>query len=171
MSGDILLRAEFHEPVASHRTLAEYVWPWVKEQTTQGRGLVAEFRSIEDARSIQQHRYYWGVVLEDVAEQVVVAGQRYTKDAWHEYGKRQFLPRKTKKVKVAGRARPVVTTVIASTTDLSVRQMGDYLEKWMAFAAENGVTVREPLPPELRPQRRTRKKETIDMETGEVLSA
>lgn len=38
---DILLRAEFREPVQSHRTLAEYVWPWVKEQTAQGRELVA----------------------------------------------------------------------------------------------------------------------------------
>ena len=151
---DVVLRAEFHEPVAAHRTLAEYVWPFVKEQTAQGRDLVAEFRLREDALSIQQRRYYWGVVLRDVADGVSVAGQRYTKDAWHEYGKREFLPRVTKKVRVAGRKRPVVTTVIGSTTDLSVRAMGEYLEKWMAFAAEHGVTVSEPLPPELRPQRR-----------------
>lgn len=125
---------------------------------------------VEDDRTEQQHRYYWGVVLRDVSEQVSVGGVKYTQDAWHEYGKRTFLPRKTKKVKVAGRSRPVVTTVIASTTDLSVRQMGDYLEKWMAFAAEHGATVSEPLPPHLRPQRR-KKREHIDAETGEILEA
>lgn len=124
---------------------------------------------IEDPRSEEQQGYYWGVVLRDVSEGVSVGGIRYTKDAWHEYGKREFLPRKTKKVKVAGRARPVVTTVIASTTDLSVRQMGEYLEKWMAFAAEHGVTISEPLPPHLRPQRRKQKPgEVIDQETGEI---
>lgn len=124
----------------------------------------------EDDRTEQQHKYYWAVVLRDVADQVVVGGQRYTKDAWHEYGKREFLPRKTKKVKVAGRSRPVVSTVIASTTELGVRQMGDYLEKWMAFAAEHGVTVSEPLAAHLRPQRRKAKPaETVDQETGEIL--
>lgn len=168
---EILLRAEFREPVAAHRTLTEYVWPWVKEQTAQGRELVAQFQLKEDALSEQQRRYYWGVVLRDVADQVVLNGQRYTKDAWHEYGKREFLPRVTKKVHVAGRRRPVVSTVIASTTGLSVRRMGQYLERWMAFAAEFGVTVSEPLPPELRPGRRKTKKETIDQSTGEILEA
>jgi hypothetical protein len=125
---------------------------------------------VEDDRTEQQHKYYWAVVLQDVADHVVVGGQRYTKDAWHEYGKREFLPRKTKNVKVAGRRRPVVTTVIASTTEQSVRRMGEYLEKWIAFAAEHGVTVSEPLPPHLRPQRRARKAETVDAETGEILN-
>lgn len=169
---DILLRAEFHEPHAAHRTLAEYVWPWVKEQTAQGRSLIAEFKLREDALSEAQRRYYWGVVLRDVADGVVVAGTRYTKDAWHEYGKREFLPRVTKKVHVAGRKRPVVTTVIGSTTGLSVRQMGEYLERWMFFAAEHGVTVSEPLPPELRPQRKRARQVQegqVDPETGELL--
>lgn len=127
---------------------------------------------IEDPRSEEQQGYYWGVVLRDVSEGVAVGGQRYTNDAWHEYGKRTFLPRKTKKVRVAGRTRPVVTTVIASTNDLSVRQMGEYLEKWIAFAAEHGVQVSEPLPPHLRPQRRVKKQqEHIDAETGEITEA
>jgi hypothetical protein len=166
---EILMRVEMREPEQAHEALARQAWPWAKEQIRQGRELVAEFRQLEDDRTEQQHRYYWAVVLRDVADQVSLGGQRYTKDAWHEYGKREFLPRKTKKVKVAGRARPVVSTVIASTTDLSIRQMGNYLEKWMAFAAEHGVTVSEPLPPHLRPGRR-RKAESIDAETGEILN-
>jgi hypothetical protein len=167
---EVLYRVELREPEQARQALARAALPWIGEQLSMGRELVLEAKLREDDRSEQQHRYYWAVVLRDVSEGVSVGGVKYTKDAWHEYGKRTFLPRRTKKVKVAGRARPVVTTVIASTTDLTVRQMGEYLEKWIAFAAEHGVTVSEPLPPHLRPQRR-RTREHIDAETGEILEA
>jgi hypothetical protein len=159
---DILLRAEFHEPEQARAALARVVLPWIGEQLKQGRELVAEFLLLEDAISRRQRGYYWAVVLEEVSQQVDVGGVKYTKDAWHEYGKREFLPRKTKKV-------PVVTTVIASTNDLSVRRMGMYLERWMAFAAGHGVTISEPLPPELRGQRRPKVVDGVDQETGEIM--
>lgn len=169
---EILYRVELREPEQARQALARGALPWIGEQLALGRQLVGTFALLEDDLTEQQRGYYWAVVLRDVADGVVVGGVRYTKDAWHEYGKREFLPRKTKKVKVAGRARPVVTTVIASTSDLSVRQMGEYLERWIAFAAEHGVQVSEPLPPHLRPQRRKQKTNLIvDPETGEVLEA
>lgn len=150
-------------PGQARTVIASQVLPACDAKFKRGvRRVKVTVEDVEDDRTEQQAGYYWGVVLRDVSEQVVVGGVKYTKDAWHEYGKREFLPRKTKKVKVAGRARAVVTTVIASTTDLSVRQMGEYLEKWMAFAADHGVTVSEPLPPHLRPQRRAKKQEHID---------
>lgn len=149
-------------PGQARDAVARQVLPAVASHFARGvRRVKVTVEEQEDDRSAQQHKYYWAVVLRDVADHVVVGGQRYSKDAWHEYGKREFLPRKTKKIKVAGRARAVVTTVIASTTEQSVRQMGEYLERWMAFAAEHGVQVSEPLPPHLRPQRR-HKAESID---------
>jgi hypothetical protein len=172
VSDDIRLRTELNDPEQARAAMARVVLPWIGEQLKQGRQLVGEFVLLEDAISRRQRGYYWAVVLEEVSQQVSVGGVKYTKDAWHEYGKREFLPRKTKKTRVAGRRRPVVTTVIASTSDLTVRQMGQYLEKWMAFAAENGVTVSEPLPPELRAKaRRARavEQQQVDRETGEIL--
>jgi hypothetical protein len=171
MTEAILLRIELHDEEQARAILTRTAHPWIKEQLRQGRELVAEFREIEDDLTERQRRYYWGVVLQEVAEGIVVGGARYTKDAWHEYGKREFLPRKTKRVKVAGRARPVVTTVIASTNDLSIRRMGEYLERWMAFAAEHGITVSEPLPPELRGTRaraRAMEQGNVDKDTGEI---
>jgi hypothetical protein len=165
----VLLHPE-DAPGQARSTMAAQVLPACDAKFKRGvRRVKVTVEDVEDDRTEQQHKYYWAVVLRDVSEQVVVGGQKYTKDAWHEYGKREFLPRKTKKVRVAGRARPVVTTVIASTTELGIRQMGDYLEKWMAFAAEHGVTVSEPLPPHLRGRRQ--KRETVDAETGEILEA
>jgi len=165
---DESLQLVLQTPEQGHAAIAAQGWPWAKAQLQQGKPVVMEMKLLEDELTERQRRYYWGVVLRDIADHVVVGGQRYTKDAWHEYGKREFLPRVTKKTKVAGRRRPVVVTVIASTTDLSIRQMGQYLEKWMAFAAEHGVTVSEPLPPELRGKRR-RDRAPVDQETGEVM--
>jgi hypothetical protein len=57
-----------------------------------------------------------------------------------------------------------------STEDLGVRRMAEYIDRVIAFAAtELGVVVSQPLPPELRPQRRHRKQETVDADTGEIL--
>lgn len=166
---DILARFNLETPEQARSILTTAALPWIGDQLKAGRHLVMELKLWEDELTKRQRRYYWGVVLREIADHVVVGGQRYTKDAWHEYGKREFLPRVTKKAKVAGRRRPVVVTVIGSTTSLSIRQMGQYLEKWMAFAAEHGVTVSEPLPPELRGKRQ-RDRAPVDQETGEVMT-
>lgn len=119
---------------------------------------------LEDERTEQQQGYYWGVILKDTSEQARIDGVQYTPEAWHELGKRLHLPRRKTKTRVAGKARPVVSMTIGSTKGLGVRSMGIYMEKFMAWVSNDfGVTVSEPLPPELRPQRkRAAKKETID---------
>ena len=47
-----------------------------------------------------------------------------------------------------------------------------YIDRICAWAAGYGITISEPLPPELRPQRRRQKaveRGEVDMETGEVM--
>lgn len=109
-----------------------------------GKKALLQVEEAEDLRNIQQNRFYWGPMLGDIAEQASIGGDRYTKDAWHEFGKRQFLPRTLKRTKVAGRKNMVVTRTIASTTGLSVRKMSIYIEKFMAFAVTDlNVRFRE----------------------------
>lgn len=115
----------------------------------QAKGLILAGRRVrvlveeaEDMRSVRQNRWYWGVLLREVSEQARIDGQRWTADAWHELGKRQFLPRKVSKVAVAGRKKKTVIVTIQSTTGLSVRRMSEYLEQFSAFAAtELGVRL------------------------------
>ena len=58
-----------------------------------------------------------------------------------------------------------------STEDLGVRRLARYIDEVIAIAAEElGVVVSEPMPPHLRPQRRQKKNEVIDPDTGEVLA-
>lgn len=98
----------------------------------------------EEDRGLQANRFYWGVVLKQTSEQARIAGQRYTADAWHELGKRQFLGFEIKKVAVAGRKKVTTIRRLRSTTDLSVKKMSAYLEEFMAFAAADlGVRFTE----------------------------
>jgi NinB protein len=105
-----------------------------------GRDVAITIAEHEDDRSVAQNRYYWGPCLTEISEQAVVGGQRWTVDAWHELFKRQFIGYGIKKVKVAGRKKATVIRSLKSTTDLTVRQFSDYLDKLQAFAAaELGV--------------------------------
>lgn len=99
------------------------------------------FGESEDDRTLRQNRFYWGAVLDQVSEQARVAGQRYTTEAWHELGKRQFLGFEVVKVPVAGRKRAQVYRRLRSTTDLTVKQMSEYLDRFIAFATADLAVV------------------------------
>lgn len=94
-----------------------------------------EVREAEDDRSLQQNAYYWGPCLTEISEQAIVCGQRWTVDAWHELFKRQFIGYEVKKIKVAGRKKVTIIRRLKSSTDLSVRQFSDYLDRLQAFAS------------------------------------
>lgn len=99
------------------------------------------FGEDEDDRSLKQNRFYWGVLLRQISEQARVAGQQYTADAWHELGKRQFLGYEVIKAPVAGRKRVQVYRRLRSTTDLTVKQMSEYLDAFIAFASDDLAVV------------------------------
>jgi hypothetical protein len=109
-------------------------------------GKRARFRmeEAEDTRSLQQNRFYHGVVLAEIAEQARSNGQRWAADAWHEYAKRTYLGYEFKRITIAGRKRKAVSKQLRSTTRPSVRRMSEYLDKVMAFAVTDlGVVFSE----------------------------
>jgi hypothetical protein len=110
---------------------------------TDGEGVVRDrqyrltFAEVREDRSERQNKFYWGAVLKQIAAQ---APGNWTPDAWHEAFKRTVLGFEVVKVRVAGRARPTVYRRLRSTTDLTVKQMSEYLEQVIATAAtELGV--------------------------------
>lgn len=139
------LHAVWNDAEQAGKNFAHVVRPFCHEQWKVGRRLVVTIRELEDERSIQQLRFYWGPMLNDISEQASIGGQKYAKDAWHELGKRQFLPRRVTKAKVAGKARPVVSVSLGSTKGLSVRKMSKYIEQFQAFAVTDlGVVFSVP---------------------------
>lgn len=127
------------DPAEGHAAMLA-AWDLCKALTMAGKPVAVDVREWESDRSIRQNRYYWGVVLKEISAQARVEGQRYTAEAWHELGKRQFLGYEIRKVTVAGRRKKTVIRSLRSTTKLKVKAMSDYLERFQAFAAtELGV--------------------------------
>lgn len=123
---------------------SKQVYAWTQQLIADGKRARISAQEDEDDRSIQQNRFYWGVVLKETSEQARIEGQRYAAEAWHELGKRQFLGYQIKKVKVAGRKKVTVIRSLRSTKDLKVKPMSKYLEQFIAFAVTDlGVRFSE----------------------------
>lgn len=154
-AGDILLRVEMHTPEQAHQALAQQAWPWVKEQLRQGNELVADFRLLDDAITEAQRGYLHGVVLTEIAAFARANGERFPMPVWKEWFRDKFLGFKVVTHIDPFTRRKLRRRVRVSTEDLGVRGLANYIDKVIAFAATDlNVTVSEPLPPHLRPQRR-----------------
>lgn len=167
---DILLRIELHNEDQARAVLTGTAHPWIKDQLRQGRELVGEFRLLDDDITERQRGYLHGVVLTEIAQQLAIDGKRHPMKTWKEHLRREFLPDKFVTHTNPFTGRTSKRRVRQSTEDLGVRGMADYIDKCCAWAAEYGVTISEPLPPELRPTRRRRTAaEMADQDTGEIL--
>lgn len=169
---EILMRVELHNEDQARDVLTRTAHPWIKDQLRQHRPLVAEFRLLDDDISERQRGYLHAVVLTEIAQGLVLDGKRHSMKTWKEHLRRKFLPDKrvTHTNPLTGRTSH--RRVRQSTEDLGIKGMADYIDKCCAFAAEYGVTISEPLPPELRPARRRAKaveSGDVDQETGEIL--
>lgn len=85
----------------------------------------------------EQIKYYFGVVVKAIAEQVWVAGRQFDKDVWHEQLAKQFLP--TKEL-VMPDGEIVLKRSSIARGQISLKRMGKYLQEVEAYAAtEHGV--------------------------------
>lgn len=111
-----------------------------------GKRVRIRIEQSRDVRSLRQNAFLWGHVYAEISLQGVVCGQRWIDLAWHEYFKRLFLGwRFEEVVPVPGQVitdkRARVRRVLRSTTELSVKEMSEYLEKVLAWGVtELGVT-------------------------------
>jgi hypothetical protein len=139
------LHTVFINPEQAKAAISGQIAPFCRVQWQNGfERLRVTIEPEEDAKTVQQGKFYWGVVLMQISEQARVEGQRYTVDAWHELFKRQCLPRVSKRVYIAGKKRPVVTTTIGTTKGLGIRKMSAFIEKVIAFAVNDlGVAFSE----------------------------
>lgn len=158
-----------HSEDQARAVLTGTAHPWIKEQLRQGRELVGEFRLLEDDITEKQRGYLHGVVLTEIAQQLSPGGQRFPMEVWKEHYRAKFLGFDVVTHIDPFTGRKLRRRVRKSTEDLGVRGMADYIDQIMADVAEYGITISEPLPPELRPGRRRRTaKDRADAETGEI---
>lgn len=147
-------------PVQAHQVLTDKVWPLVKAHTIAGTQLVVKVESLEESRSIQRNKEYWGYVLRPISEQAQINGIGATTDGWHDYYRLMFLGYEFTKHRLPGAKRPSVRRQLKSTTKLSERAMRTYLEQVRAHAATTfSVTF---------PSMDDGPREYIDQATGEI---
>lgn len=172
---EILNRVELHTPDQARAVLKSHTLPWVGQQLEQGRELVAEFRLLDDDITERQRGFLHGVVLTEIALYARPNGQQFPMKVWKEWFRARLLPdrRVTSINPMTGKKSR--RRVRVSTESLGVRRMAAYIDEVIAIAAtELGVVVSEPLPPELRPQRRRAQaveRGDVDADTGELLEA
>jgi hypothetical protein len=171
---DILYRAELRTQDQARELLRRESLPWIGAQLAQGRELAMEVRLLEDAITEAQRGYLHAVVLTEIAQFARAnGGQQFPMAVWKEWYRSEFLGFKVVTSINPFTGKKVRRRVRISTEDLGVRGMIDYIDRVIAHAStELGVTVSEPLPPHLRPQRRRAQavaEGDVDAETGEIL--
>ncbi len=96
----------------------------------------------EKKRTKEVNSYAWAVMLRDFEEQGFINGRNFSKAAWHEYLKAEFLPDEpedgiTLKGYKKWEESPGGNMVnVGSTTQLTSRGFADYLERCFAFGSE-----------------------------------
>lgn len=170
---DILHRVVLHETEQGREVMARNFLPWCGEQLKQGRELVIEARLLDDDVTDKQRGYLHAVVLTEIAQFARPGGVQHDMKTWKEYFRAEWLGFKVVTSVNPFTGRKARRRVRVSTEDLGIKAMAEYIDRIIAFAAtELGVQVSEPLPPELRPQRRRARaveRGNVDADTGEIM--
>lgn len=122
-------------PEQATRAVSAQLVPFCRALWQDGERVSLVAQAEEDAKTVQQGRFYWGIVLKEISEQARIDGVQYSAEAWHELMKRTHLPRRKKLVRVAGKKRPVVTTTIGTTQGIGIKRMSAFIEAVLAFAS------------------------------------
>lgn len=115
------------------RKMVQFIKENAGEQARIGQPLVVTVEAYQAKRSGEQNRRLWAI-LSDVAEQAVVDGKRFSKDAWFEYFKGQFAPKQ----------EGPNGLVAVSTTQMTKQQFGDFMQHVEVAAVQTlGVELLE----------------------------
>jgi hypothetical protein len=115
------------------RKMVQFIKDNAGEQARIGQPLVVTVEAYQAKRSGEQNRRLWAI-LSDVAEQAVVDGKRFSKEAWFEYFKGQFAPKQ----------EGPNGLVAVSTTQMTKQQFGDFMTRVEVAAVQTlGVELLE----------------------------
>lgn len=118
---------QFYNAELFKRDLAQY----------EGQDINLTIKPFKKSRSDNQNRYYWGVVIKLISEEL-----GYFAEEMHEILKQKFLDQKEFKF---GKDQFIVTK---STSELSTKEFEDYLENIRQFAHMT-LNIFIPLPNEV----------------------
>ena len=100
----------------------------------EGREFEVLVRIYKPRRSLEQNRYYWGVVIDYMSREL-----GYTANECHEILKSELLPKKSVEFKGS------VRSVTASTSDLTTKEFGEYIDQCAVILASMEIALPAPL--------------------------
>lgn len=127
------------EPTQAHKAIQK-MWLDVKNSLVAGRKQVVDVRDYDDKLSDQQRRYYHGYVLNEIAKQANVDGNKYSLATWKEHFRRLYLGDEVQTVTNPMTGAQHKEVVRVSTEGLGVKKYTLLIDHVTDFAtAELGV--------------------------------
>ncbi len=109
------------------------LWRWTLGRF-EGKEVNIQIDPWSNSRTVQQNRYYFGVVCPFVADGIYdLTGERYSKDAVHEWLRKRFLHES----EIIDISTGEVVKVPSSTKRLTVEEFASYLNDINSFSLEH----------------------------------
>lgn len=99
--------------------------------------LAVEIKPYRATRSVEANRLLWAL-YNDIAQQVVMQGHRYSADCWHEYLCGELLGKTDMRL-----PNGEIVARRVSTASLNVEEFSNYVDRVSAWGADNGVVFEE----------------------------
>ena len=105
-----------------NKEAAAAAWKFIRENAAEqariGQPLVVSVDAYQAKRSGEQNRRLWALMT-DIAEQVVIDGARFSKEAWFEHFKSEYAPKQ----------EGPRGLVAVSTTQMTKQQFADFMTR------------------------------------------
>ncbi len=112
-----------------NKEAAAAAWKFIRdnaaEQARIGQPLVVSVDAYQAKRSGEQNRRLWAL-LTDIAEQAVIDGARFSKEAWFEHFKSEYAPKQ----------EGPRGLVAVSTTQMNKQQFADFMTRIEVHAVQ-----------------------------------
>jgi hypothetical protein len=131
-----MIQQVLHNPAQAHQALTQ-LWATVKNNLVAGHKQVIELRDYEDKKSDQQRRYYHGYVLNEIAKQAVIEGNRYGLGVWKEHFRKLYLGKKRVKLVDPMTGKKSYRYDRVSSESLGVKGYTRLIEQVTSFAAND----------------------------------
>jgi hypothetical protein len=129
-----LITMRLSTPEQAHKALANIVWPRIKAELQAGHEQALSIEPFEDSLTTKQRGYYHGVVLTEIAAQVVIEGKKHSMAVWKEYIRDKFLGYKRVTFTNPLTGRKSRRRVRISTEDLGVKRYAKLIDEVTAYA-------------------------------------
>jgi len=97
----------------------------------KGKDVVVTVEQKTKKRSVEQNRYYWGVVIPIVKQGLIDVGYRMTTEMTHDFLRDKFCIKE-----IVNEITGEVITTKGKTSDMSTSQMMDYFAQITQWSAE-----------------------------------